>query len=213
MSDFGLEKAGAVVSGIGEGISVGGGAALGATMLGASSAVAGPIGLVIGLGAAAFAVTKSFNELEEASKKAAEAQAKTAEAMHSNAIGQSLDMYGTKQKIRAETVEKTNNLSVAKQQAQYFKVELEKARANFFNLSDPAEYEKKIREDAEKKKNSTVTVRKSVSGGGTATGGYYSTIVEYQRQRTDKEKAEIDKAANKAIEANEKKFAAAKREL
>lgn len=182
-------------------------------MLGAGASVAGPVGIAVGVIAAIASITKAFIELEEATKKAAEAQIKTAETLRSNAVGQSLDLYGTQQRLRAETVEKTNNLSVAKQQAQYFKVELEKARANFFNIGDPAEYEKKIREDAERKKNATVTERRAVTGGGTATGGYYTTIEEYQRQKTDEERAEIDKAANEAIEAQQKKFAAAKREL
>lgn len=83
---FGYNKTGAVLGGIGQGITAGGSMALGATMLGAGAA-AGPIGLVVGLGAAALAVTKSLNEMNEAAKKAAEIQAKTAEALRTNAVG------------------------------------------------------------------------------------------------------------------------------
>lgn len=177
-------------------------------MLGAGASAATGVGLVVGIVAAATAITKAFIELEESAKKAAEAQSKIVETLRSNAVGQSLDMYGTWQRIRAEEVQKQNNLPVAKERADYFKTKLEEARANFYQVGDPAKYEKKIREDAEKKKNSTVDdfyVQGSMQSG--------FKEVHFQRERTDKEKAEIDKAANKAIEAQQKKFAAAKREL
>ena len=208
---LGYNRTGAVLGGIGQGVTAGGSMALGASLMGAGAA-AGPIGLVVGLGAAAFAVTKSLNEMNEAAKQAAENQRKVAEALRQTSISQSLERYGTWQGIRAEQVRKENNLPVAKERAAYFKNELTKAQGLFFAVQDPKEYEERIRREAEAKKNSTVTERMAVYGGGTATGVYSVSIEEYQRERTEEEKAEIDKAANEAIQAHQKKFDAAKKE-
>lgn len=208
---LGYNRTGAVLGGIGHGVTAGGSMAFGASLMGAGAA-AGPIGLVVGLGAAALAVTKSLNEMNEAARQAAENQRKVAEALRQTSISQSLERYGTWQGIRAEQVRKENNLPVAKERAAYFKNELTKAQGLFFAVQDPKEYEERIRREAEVKKNSTVTERRAVSGGGTATGVYSVSIEEYQRERTEEEKAEIDKAANEAIQAHQKKFEAAKKE-
>lgn len=128
-TDFGYTRTGAVASGLGSGVTAGGGAALGASMLGAGASAATGVGIVVGIVTAAAAITKAFMELEESAKKAAEAQANIAETLRSNAVGQSLDMYGMWQKQRAEEVQKQNNLPVAKERAEYFKTQLEKARS------------------------------------------------------------------------------------
>ena len=208
---LGYNRTGAVLGGIGEGVTAGGSMAFTASLMGAG-AVAGPIGIIVGLGAAALAVTKSLNEMNEASKQAAENQRKVAEALLQTSIAQSTERYGTWQGIRAQQALNENNLPVAKERAAYFKKELNKSQGIYFSLQDPKAYEEKIRKDAELKKNSTVTERRVVSGGGTATGNYSMSIEEYQRQLTDKEKAEIDKAANESILAYQKKFEVAKKE-
>lgn len=69
---LGYNRTGAVLGGIGEGVTAGGSMAFTASLMGAGAAVAGPIGIIVGLGAAALAVTKSLNEMNEASKQAAE---------------------------------------------------------------------------------------------------------------------------------------------
>ena len=213
VTGLGYNRAGAVLGGIGQGVTAGGSMAFTASLLGAGAA-AGPIGIIAGLGAAALEVTKSLNEMNEASKQAAENQKKVAEAMLQTSIAQSMDRYGTWQGIRAQQVLNENNLPVAKERAAYFKKELNKSQGIYFSLQDPKAYEEKIRKDAELKKNSTVTERGLVygGGGGTATGNYSMSVQEYQRQRTDEEKAEIDKAANESILAYQKKFEAAKKE-
>ena len=68
---LGYNRTGAVLGGIGEGVTAGGSMAFTASLMGAGAA-AGPIGIIVGLGAAALAVTKSLNEMNEASKQAAE---------------------------------------------------------------------------------------------------------------------------------------------
>ena len=208
---LGYNRAGAVLGGIGQGVTAGGSMAFMASLMGAGAA-AGPIGIIAGLGAAALEVTKSLNEMNEASKQAAENQKKVAEALLHTSIAQSTERYGTWQGIRAQQVLNENNLPVAKERAAYFKKELNKSQGIYFSLQDPKAYEEKIRKDAELKKNSTVTERRVVSGGGTATGNYSMSVQEYQRELTDEEKAEIDKAANESILAYQKKFEAAKKE-
>ena len=210
---LGYNRTGAVLGGIGQGVTAGGSMAFMASLMGAGAA-AGPIGIIAGLGAAALEVTKSLNEMNEASKQAAENQKKVAEALLHTSIAQSTERYGTWQGIRAQQVLNENNLPVAKERAAYFKKELNKSQGIYFSLQDPKAYEEKIRKDAEIKKNSTVTERGLVygGGGGTATGNYSMSVQEYQRQRTDEEKAEIDKAANESILAYHKKFEAAKKE-
>ena len=213
VTGLGYNRAGAVLGGIGQGVTAGGSMAFTASLLGAGAA-AGPIGIIAGLGAAALEVTKSLNEMNEASKQAAENQKKVAEALLHTSIAQSTERYGTWQGIRAQQVLNENNLPVAKERAAYFKKELNKSQGIYFSLQDPKAYAEKIRKDAELKKNSTVTERGLVygGGGGTATGNYSMSVQEYQRQRTDEEKAEIDKAANESILAYQKKFDAAKKE-
>ena len=209
---LGYNRTGAVLGGIGQGVTAGGSAAFGATLMGAGAAVAGPIGIIAGLGTAAFAVTKSFIELNEATKQAAENQLKVAEVLRQTSIAQSTERYGTWQGIRAQQVLNENNLPVAKERAAYFKKELNKSQGIYFSLQDPKAYEEKIRKDAEIKKNLTITERRVVSGGGTTTGNYSTSIQEYKRGLTDEEKAEIDKAANESILAYQKKFEVAKKE-
>lgn len=209
---LGYKKTGAVLGGIGEGVTAGGSMAFTASLMGAGAAVAGPIGIIVGLGTAALAVTKSLNEMNEASKQAAENQRKVAEALLQTSIAQSTERYGTWQGIRAQQALNENNLPVAKERAAYFKKELNKYQGIYFSLQDPKAYEEKIRKDAELKKNSTVTERRVISGGGTATGNYSTSFQEYKRGLTDKEKAEIDKAANESILAYQKKFEVAKKE-
>ena len=68
---LGYNRTGAVLGGIGEGVTAGGSMAFTASLMGAG-AVAGPIGIIVGLGTAALAVTKSLNEMNEASKQVAE---------------------------------------------------------------------------------------------------------------------------------------------
>ena len=208
---LGYNRTGAVLGGIGEGVTAGGSMAFTASLMGAG-AVAGPIGIIVGLGSAALAVTKSLNEMNEASKQAAENQRKVADALLQTSIAQSTERYGTLQGIIAQQVLNENNLPDAKERAAYFKKELNKSQDIYLSLQDPKAYEEKIRKDAELKKNSTVTERRVVSGGGTATGNYSMSIEEYQRELTDKEKAEIDKAANESILAYQKKFEVAKKE-
>ena len=209
---LGYNRAGAVLGGIGEGVTAGGSMAFTASLMGAGAAVAGPIGIIVGLGTAALAVTKSLNDMNEASKQAAENQRKVAEALLQTSIAQSTERYGTWQGIRAQQALNENNLPVAKERAAYFKKELNKSQGIYFSLQDPKAYEEKIRKDAELKKNLTVTERRVVSGGGTATGNYSTSFQEYKRGLTDKEKAEIDKAANESILAYQKKFEVAKKE-
>ena len=209
---LGYNRTGAVLGGIGEGVTAGGSMAFTASLIGAGAAVAGPIGIIVGLGTAALAVTKSLNDMNEATRQAAENQKKVAEALLQTSIAQSTERYGTWQGIRAQQVLNENNLPVAKERAAYFKKELNKSQGIYFSLQDPKAYEEKIRKDAELKKNLTVTERRVVSGGGTATGNYSTYIQEYKRQLTDEEKAEIDKAANESILAYQKKFEAAKKE-
>ena len=72
VTGLGYNRAGAVLGGIGQGVTAGGSMAFTASLMGAGAAVAGPIGIIAGLGAAALAVTKSLNEMNEASKQAAE---------------------------------------------------------------------------------------------------------------------------------------------
>ena len=208
---LGYNRAGAVLGGIGQGVTAGGSMAFMASLMGAGAA-AGPIGIIAGLGAAALEVTKSLNEMNEASKQAAENQRKVAEALLQTSIAQSTERYGTWQGIRAQQALNENNLPVAKERAAYFKKELNKSQGIYFSLQDPKAYEEKIRKDAELKKNLTVTERRVVSGGGTATGNYSTSFQEYKRGLTDKEKAEIDKAANESILAYQKKFEVAKKE-
>ena len=208
---LGYNRTGAVLGGIGEGVTAGGSMAFTASLMGAG-ALAGPIGIIVGLGSAALAVTKSLNEMNEASKQAAENQRKVAEALLQTSIAQSTERYGTWQGIRAQQALNENNLPVAKERAAYFKKELNKSQGIYFSLQDPKAYEEKIRKDAELKKNLTVTERRVVSGGGTATGNYSTSFQEYKRGLTDKEKAEIDKAANESILAYQKKFEVAKKE-
>ena len=208
---LGYKRTGAVLGGIGEGVTAGGSMAFTASLMGAG-AVAGPIGIIVGLGSAALAVTKSLNEMNEASKQAAENQRKVADALLQTSIAQSTERYGTWQGIRAQQALNENNLPVAKERAAYFKKELNKSQGIYFSLQDPKAYEEKIRKDAEIKKNYTVTERRVVSGGGTATGNYSTYVQEYKRGLTDEEKAEIDKAANESILAYQKKFEVAKKE-
>ena len=208
---LGYNTTGAVLGGIGQGVTAGGSAAFGATLMGIGSA-AGPIGIIVGLGSAALAVTKSLYQMNEAAKQAADNQLKVADALRQTSISQSMDRYLTWQGIRSQQVLKENNLPVAKERAAYFKKELNKAQGIFFSIQDPKAYEEKIRKDAELKKNLTVTKRRVVSGGGTATGNYSTSVEEYKIGLTDEEKAAIDKAANEAILAHQKKFDTAKKE-
>ena len=123
---MGYNRTGAVLGGIGEGVTAGGSMAFTASLMGAG-AVAGPIGIIVGLGSAALAVTKSLNEMNEASKQAAENQRKVADALLQTSIAQSTERYGTWQGIRAQQALNENNLPVAKERAAYFKKELNKS--------------------------------------------------------------------------------------
>ena len=207
---FGYNKTGAWMSGIGQGITAGGGAGFAASMLGAGAA-AGPIGIVVGLAAAAGSVVSALKQLEESAKKTAEQQEKVAEALKESARSQYVQRYGAWQQIRANQVRKENNLTVAQERESYFKEQLEKARRSYFGLQNPEDFERKTREEASKKKAEKVT-RTIIATPGTAGGGSYSYTTVSDKYNTE-EKQKIDEAANKAIEAQQKKVQAAKREL
>ena len=122
-----------------------------------------------------------------------------------------MQRYGAWQQIRAEQVRKENNLTVAQERESYFKEQLEKARRSYFGLQNPEDFERKTREEAAKKKAEKVN-RTIIATPGTAGGGSYSYTTMSDKYSTE-EKQKIDEAANKAIEAQQKKVQAAKIEL
>ena len=209
-TSIGYNKTGAWMSGIGQGITAGGGAGFAASMAGAGAA-AGPIGIVVGLAAAAGSVVSALKQLEESAKKTAEQQEKVAEALKESARSQYVQRYGAWQQIRAEQVRKENNLTVAQERESYFKEQLEKARRSYFGLQNPEDFERKTREEAAKKKVEKVN-RTIIATPGTVGGGSYSYTTVSDKYNAE-EKQKIDEAANKAIEAQQKKVQAAKREL
>ena len=199
-----------VLGAFGSGFTAGGGTAMTASMLGAGAA-AGPIGIVVGLAAAASSVVSALKQLEESAKKTAEQQEKVAEALKESARSQYVQRYGAWQQIRAEQVRKENNLTAAQERESYFKEQLEKARRSYFGLQNPEDFERKTREEAAKKKAEKVN-RTIIATPGTAGGGSYSYTTVSDKYNAE-EKQKIDEAANKAIEAQQKKVQAAKREL
>ena len=76
-------------------------------------------------------------------------------------------------------------------------------------MEDPYEYTQRLLKAAEREKNATTTVRRTASYGTSA--GTVTRIEEYQKQKTDEEKAAIDKATNEKIQAYQKEFDAAKK--
>ena len=209
-SSLGYTGTANVLDAVGSGFTAGGGVAMTASMLGAGAA-AGPIGIVVGLAAAAGSVVSALKQLEESAKKTAEQQEKVAEALKESARGQYVQRYGAWQQIRADQVRKENNLTVAQERESYFKEQLEKARRSYFGLQNPEDFERKTREEAAKKKAEKVN-RTIIATPGTAGGGSYSYTTVSDKYNTE-EKQKIDEAANKAIEAQQKKVQAAKREL
>ena len=209
-SSLGYTGTANVLGAVGSGFTAGGGVAMTASMLGAGSA-AGPIGIVVGLAAAAGSVVSALKQLEESAKKTAEQQEKVAEALKESARGQYMQRYGSWQQIRADQVRKENNLTVAQERESYFKQQLEKARRSYFGLQNPEDFERKTREEAAKKKAEKVS-RTIIATPGTAGGGSYSYTTMSDKYNAE-EKQKIDEAANKAIEAQQKKFQAAKIEL
>lgn len=209
-SSLGYTGTANVLGAFGSGFTAGGGTAMTASMLGAGAA-AGPIGIVVGLAAAASSVVSALKQLEESAKKTAEQQEKVAEALKESARSQYVQRYGAWQQIRAEQVRKENNLTVAQERESYFKEQLEKARRSYFGLQNPEDFERKTREEAAKKKAEKVN-RTIIATPGTAGGGSYSYTTVSDKYNAE-EKQKIDEAANKAIEAQQKKVQAAKREL
>ena len=209
-SSLGYTGTANVLGAVGSGFTAGGGVAMTASMLGAGSA-AGPIGIVVGLAAAAGSVVSALKQLEESAKKTAEQQEKVAEALKESARSQYVQRYGAWQQIRADQVRKENNLTVAQERESYFKEQLEKARRSYFGLQNPEDFERKTREEAAKKKAEKVN-RTIIATPGTAGGGSYSYTTVSDKYSAE-EKQKIDEAANKAIEAQQKKVQAAKIEL
>ena len=209
-SSLGYTGTANVLGAFGSGFTAGGGTAMTASMLGAGAA-AGPIGIVVGLAAAASSVVSALKQLEESAKKTAEQQEKVAEALKESARSQYVQRYGAWQQIRAEQVRKENNLTAAQERESYFKEQLEKARRSYFGLQNPEDFERKTREEAAKKKAEKVN-RTIIATPGTAGGGSYSYTTVSDKYNAE-EKQKIDEAANKAIEAQQKKVQAAKREL
>lgn len=209
-SSLGYTGTANVLGAVGSGFTAGGGVAMTASMLGAGAA-AGPIGIVVGLAAAAGSVVSALKQLEESAKKTAEQQEKVAEALKESARSQYVQRYGAWQQIRADQVRKENNLTVAQERQSYFKEQLEKARRSYFGLQNPEDFERKTREEAAKKKAEKVN-RTIIATPGTAGGGSYSYTTVSDKYNAE-EKQKIDEAANKAIEAQQKKFQAAKIEL
>ena len=209
-SSLGYTGTANVLGAVGSGFTAGGGVAMTASMLGAGSA-AGPIGIVVGLAAAAGSVVSALKQLEESAKKTAEQQEKVAEALKESARSQYVQRYGAWQQIRADQVRKENNLTVAQERESYFKEQLEKARRSYFGLQNPEDFERKTREEAAKKKAEKVN-RTIIATPGTVGGGSYSYTTVSDKYNTE-EKQKIDEAANKAIEAQQKKVQAAKNEL
>lgn len=209
-SSLGYTGTANVLGAVGSGFTAGGGVAMTASMLGAGAA-AGPIGIVVGLAAAAGSVVSALKQLEESAKKTAEQQEKVAEALKESARSQYVLRYGAWQQIRADQVRKENNLTVAQERESYFKEQLEKARRSYFGLQNPEDFERKTREEAAKKKAEKVN-RTIIATPGTAGGGSYSYTTVSDKYSAE-EKQKIDEAANKAIEAQQKKVQAAKREL
>lgn len=79
-TDFGYNRTGIVLSGLGKGFTAGGSAAYTASLFGAGDKAAGRIGLAIGATTAIAQVVKGLYDFKDALQKAAEAQRQFADA-------------------------------------------------------------------------------------------------------------------------------------
>lgn len=205
-TDLGYERTGAVLTGIGKGVSAGGGAAYTASLFGASDKIAGRIGGAAFAATAIVQVTKALYDLKEASEKAAQAQREIAKQQveQGRQLGQGRFSFFDQQLARHAL--KVQNTTIANERLSYAKDIATQSAAKLEGMEDPLQFEKRVRAKAESMK-SDYNQRKSgwnMFSDAMSSMGYSLGASEIK----DTNDA-IDKAANKVIETYYKNFESA----
>lgn len=205
-TDLGYERTGAVLTGIGKGVSAGGGAAYTASLFGASDKIAGRIGGAAFAATAIVQVTKALYDLKEASEKAAQAQREIAKQQveQGRQLGQGRFSFFDQQLARHAL--KVQNTTIANERLSYAKGIAEQSAAKLEGMEDPLQFQKRVRAKAESMK-SDYNQRKSgwnMFSDAMSSMGYSLGASEIK----DTNDA-IDKAANKVIETYYKNFESA----
>lgn len=140
-----------VLGAVGSGFTAGGGAAMTASMLGASSAAAGPIGMLVGLASVFSSLYNSASEASAAIQKMSEQMNEAFKTLHSNTLNIQRSVQETRHQTNADMLERTGNIEEARKLAEYWKENSQSLQKQFAD-SDPLAEERKIRERGEARK-------------------------------------------------------------
>ena len=140
-----------VLGAVGSGFTAGGGAAMAASMLGASSAAAGPIGMLVGLASIFSTLYSSASDAAAAIQKMSEQMNEAFKTLHSNTLNIQRSVQETRHQTNADMLERTGNIEEARKLAEYWKENLQSLQKQFAD-SDPLAEERKIRERGETRK-------------------------------------------------------------
>lgn len=209
IADAGYTKTGAIVGAAGKGLAVGAGAAYTANMFGMSKQMSARIGILAGIVSTATSVVKAFNDLADASKKAAETQREIVKQQTKEAFDLQKIRYQYFDRQLAQDVLKTENRDIAKARLEYSKSISKSLDAKYKAMEDPAYQARRVRESAEKYK-SQYTDRKTAFdkfSDAMSTAAYAFNLGDIK----DTENA-IDVAANKIIEQYKQRFIEAHKE-
>ena len=140
-----------VLGAVGSGFTAGGGAAMAATMLGANSAAAGPIGMLVGLASIFSTLYSSASDAAAAIQKMSEQMNEAFKTLHSNTLNIQRSVQETRHQTNADMLERTGNIEEARKLAEYWKENSQSLQKQFAD-SDPLAEERKIRERGEARK-------------------------------------------------------------
>ena len=140
-----------VLGAVGSGFTAGGGAAMAASMLGASSAAAGPIGMLVGLASIFSTLYSSASDAAAAIQKMSEQMNEAFKTLHSNTLNIQRSVQETRHQTNADMLERTGNIEEARKLAEYWKENSQSLQKQFAD-SDPLAEERKIRERGEARK-------------------------------------------------------------
>lgn len=149
LTDAGHGREGAIVSGLGKGISSGVGAAFTAKMIGGkAAAAAGPIGIAVAAIGVITSIKKNLDDYNESVKQAIEAQRELSKTQLQNAHDLAVAASQMYDRRLAEHTLFTQNTDIAKSRLQNAEEKLKIADNKFFELEHPAVYTRKIQEKA-----------------------------------------------------------------
>ncbi len=151
-TSLGYENFGRSISNIGEGVTAGAGAAMGASLAGIGGKAAGIIGVVVGFGTAITKNISSMEQLAQSVNKVAKAFDENYISLHRQTRSIQESILSSRHQTRAGQLLESGNLDEAKKQAKYWSDAYKSAKDTFESVGDPQDEENRIRRHAEELK-------------------------------------------------------------